>query len=397
MDHCTLCGHVLAGGDKCPGCGQSARTRSMVPLIEQFIIPTFGASRLRHDLPLLSFALTGRERSVLEKVFHRFKSVSLYGSYGADHESGVDARDLSRYEGNSYGGVFSSLLFDYFVEHEQALAEMYRVLAPGGILLTHIAPHRLLDGFQPSRVHKTIKPRADYMSYIPQDAHIVDIRVGRDWFVQAMRNAGFDAGRIVIRDGDGGVDSDWFVAVKPLQEALTPGDEAAAVSNDHGHTAVASTQREIPTTSSAAKVEACALCGSTLPPENQGANYCAGCGQPARTRSLPVLLKGTIAALLEANRCTKPLLGFSMMPAERATLEGYFPAIKSVSLYGDYASEVLDNHNPRALAYSARQIVAYAGTSHEVGVDARDLSRYPANIVIKAPGTPCPVQSATAT
>src|SRR5688500_9431468 len=144
--NCTVCGDPLETMDEnknCLRCGSRSRTRSLAPIISN-VVSLLLPSNVQQGLPLLAFATTSVEQKLLTPFFPTRESVSLYGTYSTDHKTGVDVRDLSRYDDGSFAGVFSILLFDYFAEHEQALREIYRVLAPGGILFTHLASYRLL-------------------------------------------------------------------------------------------------------------------------------------------------------------------------------------------------------------------------------------------------------------
>lgn len=217
VSSCPVCGDTLGvvdSGQNCKGCGSRARLRSMAPVVKSYLaetMPALGAT----DRSLLAFAMTGAEKKMLAHLFKQFKSASLFGSYSSDHESGVDMRDLSRYADNSFSGVFGCLLFDYFPEHEQALAECFRVTAPGGIFLTHIAPYRIVDGDAAPLLKGAIKSRSGYFEYLPEQTELPDVKVGRDWFLGAMKRVGFTPKLIKVRDVVPGMVSEWFVGIKP--------------------------------------------------------------------------------------------------------------------------------------------------------------------------------------
>ncbi len=229
---CPVCGNALReveAGQNCPQCGSRARLRAMAPLVNQYIktrMPDLTVT----EQPLLAFAMTDAERKLLAPVFKRFKSVSLFGTYGDDHETGVDMRDLSRYSNDSFSGVFGCLLFDYFPEHEQALKECYRVTEPGGIFFTHIAPYRLLDGDAEPLLKGRIKSRSGYFEYLPEKTELPDVKVGRDWFSDAMKRVGFDVTVVQVRDEPSGLVSEWFVGIKPkgARQATRPAGPGAA-------------------------------------------------------------------------------------------------------------------------------------------------------------------------
>jgi SAM-dependent methyltransferase len=228
---CTICEKPigqLKNGDHCPHCNSPARTRTLPNVLGTLIRP-----RLKTDLsatkPLLAFAMTEGERKALASVFPKITSVSLFGNYRAGHTEGVDVRDLSRFPDGSFSGIFSILLFDYFVEIELALQECARVTAVGGQFLTYIGHYRLVDGEFPAAIQNIIKPTETYFQYLPKDAELANIKVGRQTFLNAMRAAGFEGGHHQIWDEASGTKTDWFVgqktpsrSVQALAAALKP-------------------------------------------------------------------------------------------------------------------------------------------------------------------------------
>lgn len=226
--NCTRCGDPLVEperGENCPKCGSRPRLRTLKPLMENLIVGLAAQSDTR-DLPLLTFATTDPERDFLKKAYSQFKSVSLFGSYGDNHQIGVDSRDLSAFADNSFAGYFGILLFDYFPEHDAALKEAFRVVAPGGILFTHIAGYRLLDSDAPPFVQKVIKGRPGYFEYLPVNQDLPDIKVGGRWFVSAMARAGFRPMWIQIDDVPSGQAMTWFVGIKPVSAESISSDTA---------------------------------------------------------------------------------------------------------------------------------------------------------------------------
>jgi hypothetical protein len=198
VDDCTICGAGLAHDTiACPTCQSRPRTRAIFAVLEYLKLS-------RATLPLLGFAVTSTEAQALAGVFPKLKSVSLHRKYQRQHDTGVDARDLSRYRDGSFSGHFSSLLFDYFEEHEQAIAEAYRVIAPEGVLITHIASYRLSaeDDAPPQQDGTVLEEQFPAVS------------VGRGWFVKALERAGFDAIWLSVLDSASGETIDWFVGLK---------------------------------------------------------------------------------------------------------------------------------------------------------------------------------------
>lgn len=212
-DNCTICGNdlaILEGKEVCPECKSRARTRAIKPVLNIFS-DTIDSSPL--SLSLLGFAVTRTERILLMNRFQRITSVSLYGKYGEDHQTNVDARDLSRYSDNSFVGHFSSLLFDYFTEHQVALSEARRVVAPGGIFMTHINGGRLRNGNETPFLKGQVESTKNYFNYLPKEASLPKIRVGRDWFLNALEASAFEASVVYVTDQRSGIVSDWFVGV----------------------------------------------------------------------------------------------------------------------------------------------------------------------------------------
>lgn len=209
--HCAICGREgsLANDENCPTCDARGRTRSLALLMEEVVgqLPALPLSK-----PLLAFAMTSGERQQLARIFQTFTSASLYGEYGAEHEAGVDIRNLIRYGQDSKAGIFGSLIFDYFPQHEHALSQAFTVIAEGGIFFTHIAPYRLRDGNEQPRVVGTVKPRPDAMSYVPREG-IPSVEVGRCWFLHALSHAGFSATNVTFEDG-ATRNLDWFIGIK---------------------------------------------------------------------------------------------------------------------------------------------------------------------------------------
>ena len=209
---CGICGSALADDSEiCPGCGSRGRTRAIPTVLDRLDLGSAG-------LPLLVFGGTELEARALIARFPglRLKSVSLYRYYLPGHEMGVDARDLSRYPAGAFAGHFSSLLFDYFPEHQQALAEAYRVIVPGGVFVTHIAPYRLLEDDSPPEVLGSAL-----------EEEFPDTHVGARWFIDAISAAGFEAQWIQVREQAGvGRRADWFIGRKPRSAPWPEGAEA---------------------------------------------------------------------------------------------------------------------------------------------------------------------------
>lgn len=157
---------------------------------------------------------------MLAQLDRPFVSVSLFGSYRPGHLLGVDARDLSRFGKASFAAVYGCLLYDYFPEHEQALSEAFRVTAPGGWLLLHIANFRVTEDEREPEIIRTIEPAPGFYDYLPEGAGMSSVRVGGSWFLDAMRAAGYrEASRTRYVDEASAVPCDWFEGRK-LNDAI---------------------------------------------------------------------------------------------------------------------------------------------------------------------------------
>ena len=102
LTSCPICGDPLetvVDGQKCPGCGQPARTRSLGPVMEEVVWPAIDQT-LAARAPMLAFAPVKAELKLIDHGI-ALTSVSLYGSYGSDHQEGVDVRDLHQFESGS--------------------------------------------------------------------------------------------------------------------------------------------------------------------------------------------------------------------------------------------------------------------------------------------------------
>lgn len=341
---CTLCGlHIAAAqGDDCPHCGAPARARSL-PVLLRGPLADHPAPDLDESLPALVFAPGGVERKPLAERFARIQAVTLYGNYGEDVDTGVDVRDLSRFAEASFSAHLSVALFDYFLEQDVALAEAFRVLAPGGVFATLIVDGRVRADNAAPAVQHVIQRRPGYYDYWPDGIDLLSVAVGRDWLVAAMKRAGFvDARYVAIPDPASRYISHWFVGRKPEQSLLAR--TAASIGSFLRPRNPSEPPERI------AALPTCTLCGTSLKSASTGED-CPSCHQPARLRGLP-LVWSRVAH--EGKRFRRPLLGFALSGAERPFLEPYFPLTVSVSLYGNY------------------------GTGHLTGVDVRDLSRFDA-------------------
>lgn len=217
-DHppCPVCGDAMAAfkaPDKCPACGAPPRVRALPGLMSTVIAPWIARNNA-DGRPLLAFAASRLEKQLLRGSFEAIQSASLYGNYKGDHDLGVDVRAMPNYADASFGAAMSLLLFDYFPEHEQALAELWRVLAPGGIFFTHIAAGRVRKDASPPTATRRIEARPGYFEYIPEDHQMLNVTVGEDWLLAAIARVGFDAHQTRSWDQASRQAIDWFIGYK---------------------------------------------------------------------------------------------------------------------------------------------------------------------------------------
>ena len=214
---CTLCGHEFSDEEldlspNCPDCNARERTRTM-PILMHYLEQV---NQHWTEDEYLAFAMTGMEENIIRPHYGEPCSVSLFGSYRANHQLGVDIRDLSRFEDRRFCATFSCLIFDYLVEHDEALRELNRVIKNEGIFITHIANYRLSDSDDEPVETGRISAGPDSFTYLGDDT-IPSINVGKEWFFKALDRAGFTPGLIAIRDPPTEEYFLWFVGIKRAQ------------------------------------------------------------------------------------------------------------------------------------------------------------------------------------
>ena len=212
LTSCPICGDpikTVVDGENCPGCNQRARVRSLGPVMEEVVWPTMDKS-LASRAPMLAFSTTEDERNLVDHGI-TVRPTSLYGDWGgSENQPGVDVRDLHTFEQASLCGAYSILLFDYFVEHEQALRELARVIAPGGVFFTHIGSNRMAPGLEPPKSYGEIDAKETF-EYLPEGHGLLSIRVGRDWLIDAIRRSGFEPVHVCVEDVPTGNEYEWLV------------------------------------------------------------------------------------------------------------------------------------------------------------------------------------------
>ncbi len=226
---CPICATKLVDmgtATNCPKCASRPRTRTLAPVLDCLApwIPNAVAAK-----GVLGFAMSRQERQILSTRFVELVSVSLFGTYGGSHTSGVDITDLGRYPDHAFAGIYSCLLFDYVLDQERAIREAFRVTAPGGFFLTRVAPYRLVDGDKPPERKGKIRSRGEYFNYLKSEDELPDVTVGKSWFAAALARAGYEVGVVHVGDLPDQAALLWFFGRKPHsgeQQAQAVSDSA---------------------------------------------------------------------------------------------------------------------------------------------------------------------------
>ncbi len=213
---CSICDFINPGKIEkgiCVECQSRARIRTL-PLMFSDIIPSLVDLELANSLPVLAFSPSKIERKMLLKSFNNIQTVSLYGSYGENTLTGVDARDLSRFKDNTFSGVHSMSVYEYFLEQEQALREAYRVIARGGVFMCLLAPTRVKTGDGEPTIIREFYPSEKELPYVPKHIKMVVVSIQKKWYIKTMEQIGFDSQLIEIYDEIGDIINTWFVGKK---------------------------------------------------------------------------------------------------------------------------------------------------------------------------------------
>jgi len=197
---CTLCAYKsleedILQGPNCSNCNARERTRTIPILMHYLQLVNKNWSEGEY----LGFSMTNLEKRHVSPNYGQVSSVSLYGNYGDNHQSGVDIRDLSRFNKHRFCAVFSFLIFYYFVEHELALKELNRILKKRGLFITHISNNRITEGLDEPVQIGTIHSSPGSFTYLGGKT-IPSVKVGKKWFFNAIKLSGFTPGIIAIKD-----------------------------------------------------------------------------------------------------------------------------------------------------------------------------------------------------
>lgn len=316
--------------------------RSFAKLLTDLVIPKGAASQSHCALP---HTLTLGERDALQRVARVLPTV--FGSWRelANQAEASAAAKLSGHTDATIDLVVSSDVFDFLEDISVAIAAAARVLRVSGFVLIRIAAHRLVEGNRPPRIAYFLDTAANKL---PLDSKIPSMEIGREWMLQEMTRAGLEAESIQIRDEESGQTIEWFVGRRLGSKDIIKTD-----ANRLGATTgmVDSIGRV-----SSVDHASCTVCGSDLSHLSAQNENCATCGSRARTRMLKTIIDLATSKMQPPSmRTIRPILGFSMSSAERKLIDAEFPLVRSVSLYGNYASD------------------------HTMGVDVRNLSRYEEN------------------
>lgn len=189
----------------CPACSSRARTRTFATLVSQAraFLPSEGHALLVAGLR--------HEQRLLRKRFAEVTHVSLQGDLGDPAcKTGVDIRAMPEVPGGAFDLVAASAVLDHVPELDQAFAEVWRVLKPGGVFVFHIAPGHIL--YDPAATVRVRPPRETAPGAEPA---LPTCSFGRGFIEQAARDAGFQIEGHDLRDPVSDLVVGWWVARKP--------------------------------------------------------------------------------------------------------------------------------------------------------------------------------------
>jgi SAM-dependent methyltransferase len=161
----------------CPTCGASDRDR-LYHLYAERHLPKDRLTRILDFAPSRTFSPYLRDRP---HVSYRSADLMM-----ADVDDVVDIMDLSIYPDESIDFFMCSHVLEHVSDDRRALAELYRVLAPGGrgIVMAPIAPRGSFDE------DPDVTDEAERWRRFAQDDHVR--LYDRRTFVERIRGAGFD-------------------------------------------------------------------------------------------------------------------------------------------------------------------------------------------------------------
>lgn len=195
----------------CPACRSRGRIRALYTLLHQArgFLPTDGH--------VLLVSGNRQEQRLLSRTFAQVTHVSLVGDHDdPDCILGVDIRDMRQLEDGRYDLAVASGVLDYVPELDRALAEMNRVLRPGGVFMFYIQPYRVLDDPK-ATVRVTHHNALAHEAYAATDAGetgIPNCVFGRDWIKKTGRAAGFAIDDYPLQDVASELRFRWFMARK---------------------------------------------------------------------------------------------------------------------------------------------------------------------------------------
>lgn len=125
---CTICGNRLQQfiqhhtGDLCPGCGSLGRHRRLWSVLGEQVIP-------RPNEAILHFSPSKVIQRKLKKEFPHYTSTDYEGGLHTDK-----ALDITKIDepDNTYHMIICFHVLEHITEDHKAIAELYRILKPGG-------------------------------------------------------------------------------------------------------------------------------------------------------------------------------------------------------------------------------------------------------------------------
>lgn len=186
--HCVMCSCVARhfnthGSGKrpnacCPQCGALERHRFLWIYIGR-------EGLLDHDRTLRVLQFAPSKQSL--RMLRGNPSVELVTTdlFAEGVDVKADIRDLRPFEDDSFDVIICSHVLEHIVEDTQAMAQIYRVLRPGGTALLQIPMYDLDETFE----DPTVTDPAERERLFSQCDHVR--HYGRD-IVDRLRSVGFD-------------------------------------------------------------------------------------------------------------------------------------------------------------------------------------------------------------
>ncbi len=363
---CIICGtkhnafkDFNGHGRLCSGCGSLERQRVFGTLYLDFMREEFelAGKRVLIVVPSASEIRFLKARGVTD-----IQTLDVRPELKPDTIADVCA--MPQVESDRFDAVIASNVFTRVQDLDGCIGELHRVLKPGGRLFTSDP----LTFGSSTREFAALEDITRWYGRQVYDTYkIGTFRSLGDLDLLRKLERRFVVKTMFGRDAPTGAKIVWHVSIKANDRQLARPivKEAIETEQSSGPSGPGLTDApaleggtlRLARPSPLQRVTHCTVCGGALAAVTDGEN-CPDCGARARTRSLEPVLTHIVEPLIADKAILEfPLLAFAMTTAEHALLKAVFPVFKSASLFGSYSS------------------------NHESGVDVRDLSRYPEELV----------------